>query len=139
MHNLPWTCTWQQLKDAFTDAGVQNVERADVIIDSAGRSRSASAAAALGLGGVVAPHYATPEKYLKMMMMNVLRHALTMSMFHNKPSCGSCRLPACCDAEQPRPSATVGAGASAWCPSPLRQTQTMRLKGRTAWRSAGAP
>ncbi len=41
VHNLPWTCTWQQLKDAFTDAGVQNVERADVIIDSAGRSRSA--------------------------------------------------------------------------------------------------
>ncbi len=42
VHNLPWTCTWQQLKDAFTDAGVQNVERADVIIDSAGRSRSVS-------------------------------------------------------------------------------------------------
>ena len=39
VHNLPWTCTWQQLKDAFTDAGVSNVERADVIIDSAGRSR----------------------------------------------------------------------------------------------------
>ncbi len=44
VHNLPWTCTWQQLKDAFTDAGVQNVERADVIIDSAGRSRCASTA-----------------------------------------------------------------------------------------------
>lgn len=39
VHNLPWTCTWQQLKDAFVEAGVANVERADVIIDSGGRSR----------------------------------------------------------------------------------------------------
>lgn len=39
VHNLPWTCSWQQLKDAFLAAGVPQVERADVIIDSAGRSR----------------------------------------------------------------------------------------------------
>ena len=39
VHNLPWTCSWQQLKDAFLAAGVPRVERADVIVDSAGRSR----------------------------------------------------------------------------------------------------
>lgn len=39
VHNLPWTCSWQQLKDAFVEAGVANIERADVIIDSSGRSR----------------------------------------------------------------------------------------------------
>lgn len=39
MHNLPWGCTWQNLKDAFA-ASTQNIERADVIIDSSGRSRS---------------------------------------------------------------------------------------------------
>lgn len=37
VHNLPWNTTWQQLKDAFVDTG--NIERADVIIDSSGRSR----------------------------------------------------------------------------------------------------
>lgn len=42
MHNLPWGCTWQNLKDAFA-ASTQNIERADVIIDSSGRSRWASA------------------------------------------------------------------------------------------------
>lgn len=40
VHNLPWNTTWQQLKDAFADTGT--IERADVIIDSSGRSRSAS-------------------------------------------------------------------------------------------------
>ena len=42
MHNLPWGCTWQNLKDAFA-ASTQNIERADVIIDSSSRSRWASA------------------------------------------------------------------------------------------------
>jgi hypothetical protein len=54
VHNLPWTCSWQQLKDAFVEAGVANIERADVIIDSSGRSRQAPAALAPtleGLGG----------------------------------------------------------------------------------------
>lgn len=37
VHNLPWNTTWQQLKDAFVDTGM--IERADVIIDSSGRSR----------------------------------------------------------------------------------------------------
>jgi hypothetical protein len=37
VHNLPWNTTWQQLKDAFVDTGI--IERADVIIDSSGRSR----------------------------------------------------------------------------------------------------
>ncbi len=41
VHNLPWSCTWQNLKDAFA-ANTQNIERADVIIDSSGRSRCAS-------------------------------------------------------------------------------------------------
>lgn len=36
VHNLPWTCTWQQLKDIFKDL---KVERADVVFDSWGRSR----------------------------------------------------------------------------------------------------
>ena len=35
---MPWSCTWQNLKDAFA-ANTQNIERADVIIDSSGRSR----------------------------------------------------------------------------------------------------
>ncbi|KAK9917072.1 hypothetical protein WJX75_000585 [Coccomyxa subellipsoidea] len=38
VHNLPWSCTWQNLKDAFA-ANTQNIERADVIIDGSGRSR----------------------------------------------------------------------------------------------------
>lgn len=42
VHNLPWGCTWQNLKDAFA-ASTQSIERADVIIDSSGRSRCASA------------------------------------------------------------------------------------------------
>ncbi|GAB4819234.1 hypothetical protein N2152v2_006280 [Parachlorella kessleri] len=37
VHNLPWDCTWQQLKDAFADCG--EIERADVVFDSRGRSR----------------------------------------------------------------------------------------------------
>lgn len=37
VHNLPWDCTWQQLKDAFTPCG--DIERADVVFDSRGRSR----------------------------------------------------------------------------------------------------
>lgn len=53
MHNLPWTCSWQQLKDAFVEAGVANIERADVIIDSSGRSRQAPAALA-STSGVLA-------------------------------------------------------------------------------------
>jgi len=36
VHNLPWTCTWQQLKDAFRD---WKVERADIVYDNWGRSR----------------------------------------------------------------------------------------------------
>jgi RNA recognition motif. (a.k.a. RRM, RBD, or RNP domain) len=39
VHNLPWNCTWQQLKDAFTQGNLPNIERADVIVDSSGRSR----------------------------------------------------------------------------------------------------
>eukprot|EP00887_Chlorella_sp_A99_P001776 scaffold19.g1776.t1 len=37
VHNLPWDCTWQQLKDAFSACG--EIERADVVFDSRGRSR----------------------------------------------------------------------------------------------------
>ena len=37
VHNLPWDCTWQELKDAFTDIGP--IERADIVFDSHGRSR----------------------------------------------------------------------------------------------------
>jgi RNA recognition motif. (a.k.a. RRM, RBD, or RNP domain) len=37
VHNLPWDCTWQQLRDAFQDCG--EIERADVVFDSRGRSR----------------------------------------------------------------------------------------------------
>eukprot|EP00192_Tetraselmis_astigmatica_P020173 CAMPEP_0117688292 /NCGR_PEP_ID=MMETSP0804-20121206/23729_1 /TAXON_ID=1074897 /ORGANISM="Tetraselmis astigmatica, Strain CCMP880" /LENGTH=209 /DNA_ID=CAMNT_0005500689 /DNA_START=492 /DNA_END=1121 /DNA_ORIENTATION=+ len=37
VHNLPWTCSWQTLKDAFSECG--EVERADIIQDSTGRSR----------------------------------------------------------------------------------------------------
>lgn len=37
VHNLPWAMTWQELKDTF--AHTPGVVRADVIIDSAGRSR----------------------------------------------------------------------------------------------------
>jgi len=40
VHNLPWNCTWQNLKDAFAE-NTQNIERADVITDSTGRSRRA--------------------------------------------------------------------------------------------------
>jgi hypothetical protein len=40
VHNLPWDCTWQQLKDAFNDCG--EIERADVVFDSRGRSRCAA-------------------------------------------------------------------------------------------------
>ena len=37
VHNLPWDCTWQQLRDAFQECG--EPERADVVFDSRGRSR----------------------------------------------------------------------------------------------------
>lgn len=37
VHNLPWDCTWQQLKEAFADCG--DIDRADVVFDSRGRSR----------------------------------------------------------------------------------------------------
>jgi hypothetical protein len=37
VHNLPWDCTWQTLRDAFAPCG--EVERADVVFDSRGRSR----------------------------------------------------------------------------------------------------
>lgn len=36
VHNLPWTCQWQQLKDHFKE---WRVERADVVYDAWGRSR----------------------------------------------------------------------------------------------------
>lgn len=38
MHNLPWHCTWQQLKDLFKE---WKVERADIVVDQYGRSRCA--------------------------------------------------------------------------------------------------
>lgn len=47
VHNLPWTCTWQQLKDYFRE---WKVERADIVEDQWGRSR--------GFGTV---RFATPE------------------------------------------------------------------------------
>ena len=37
VHNLPWDCTKQELKAAFSDIGP--IERADVVFDSQGRSR----------------------------------------------------------------------------------------------------
>lgn len=37
VHNLPWSCTWQNLKDHFADRA--GLERADVIIDGDNRSR----------------------------------------------------------------------------------------------------
>ncbi|PNH03642.1 Glycine-rich protein 2 [Tetrabaena socialis] len=36
VHNLPWSCQWQQLKDHFKE---WRVERADVVYDAWGRSR----------------------------------------------------------------------------------------------------
>ncbi|KAF5842927.1 hypothetical protein DUNSADRAFT_3954, partial [Dunaliella salina] len=36
VHNLPWACTWQQLKDCFRQ---WKVERADIVEDQWGRSR----------------------------------------------------------------------------------------------------
>lgn len=36
VHNLPWSCSWQRLKEAFAE---WNVQRADVIFDDYGRSR----------------------------------------------------------------------------------------------------
>lgn len=36
VHNLPWSTTWQQLKDLFKD---WKVERADVVYDTWGKSR----------------------------------------------------------------------------------------------------
>ena len=37
VHNLPWDCTWQTLREAFQDIGP--IEWADVVFDSHGRSR----------------------------------------------------------------------------------------------------
>lgn len=37
VHNLPWDCTWEQLKEAFSH--LSGVERTDVVFDSRGRSR----------------------------------------------------------------------------------------------------
>lgn len=36
VHNIPWTTTWQQLKDMFKE---WKVERADVVYDTWGKSR----------------------------------------------------------------------------------------------------
>ncbi len=36
VHNLPWSCQWQQLKDHFKE---WRAERADVVYDAWGRSR----------------------------------------------------------------------------------------------------
>eukprot|EP01023_Acetabularia_acetabulum_P034907 TRINITY_DN32834_c1_g1_i2.p1 TRINITY_DN32834_c1_g1~~TRINITY_DN32834_c1_g1_i2.p1 ORF type:complete len:270 (+),score=74.41 TRINITY_DN32834_c1_g1_i2:233-1042(+) len=36
VHNLPWQCTWQELKDAFAQ---WNVVRADIVYDQFGRSK----------------------------------------------------------------------------------------------------
>eukprot|EP01024_Parvocaulis_polyphysoides_P001787 TRINITY_DN10509_c0_g1_i2.p1 TRINITY_DN10509_c0_g1~~TRINITY_DN10509_c0_g1_i2.p1 ORF type:complete len:287 (+),score=49.59 TRINITY_DN10509_c0_g1_i2:111-971(+) len=36
VHNLPWQCTWQELKDAFAK---WNVIRADIVYDQFGRSK----------------------------------------------------------------------------------------------------
>jgi RNA recognition motif-containing protein len=36
VHNLPWSTTWQQLKDMFKEF---KVERADVVYDTWGKSR----------------------------------------------------------------------------------------------------
>eukprot|EP01025_Chloroclados_australasicus_P016507 TRINITY_DN1830_c0_g1_i10.p1 TRINITY_DN1830_c0_g1~~TRINITY_DN1830_c0_g1_i10.p1 ORF type:complete len:379 (-),score=46.50 TRINITY_DN1830_c0_g1_i10:467-1603(-) len=36
VHNLPWQCTWQELKDAFAK---WNVVRADIVYDQFGRSK----------------------------------------------------------------------------------------------------
>lgn len=36
VHNLPWSCTWQQLKDSFRE---WKVERADIVMDPWGKSR----------------------------------------------------------------------------------------------------
>ena len=47
MHNLPWDCTWQQLKDAFSPCG--EIERADVVFDSRGRSRCVRCCTCCGL------------------------------------------------------------------------------------------
>lgn len=40
VHNLPWSITWQELKDIFSHT--PGVVRADVIIDATGRSRYAT-------------------------------------------------------------------------------------------------
>ena len=37
VHNLPWSMTWQGLKDLFSEAG--NVSRADVMTDDHNRSK----------------------------------------------------------------------------------------------------
>ena len=37
MLNLPWSVTWQTLKDSFASLG--SVSRADVVLDDTGRSR----------------------------------------------------------------------------------------------------
>lgn len=53
VHNLPWDCTWQQLKDAFAECG--EIDRADVVFDSRGRSRCALVLAPLGSQKLLLP------------------------------------------------------------------------------------
>lgn len=57
VHNLPWDCTWQQLKDAFSACG--EIDRADVVFDSRGRSR--------GFGIVRFPNPEAAEKAVERM------------------------------------------------------------------------
>eukprot|EP00204_Picochlorum_oklahomense_P002633 CAMPEP_0118798172 /NCGR_PEP_ID=MMETSP1161-20130426/604_1 /TAXON_ID=249345 /ORGANISM="Picochlorum oklahomensis, Strain CCMP2329" /LENGTH=315 /DNA_ID=CAMNT_0006725507 /DNA_START=339 /DNA_END=1286 /DNA_ORIENTATION=- len=57
VHNLPWDCTWQQLKNAFESCG--EIERADVVFDSQGRSR--------GFGIVRFPNQESAELAVKTM------------------------------------------------------------------------
>lgn len=68
VHNLPWTCTWQQLKDCFRE---WKVERADIVEDQYGRSR--------GFGTV---RFATPEDALAACakMNNMIMDARTISV-----------------------------------------------------------
>lgn len=84
VHNLPWDCTWQQLKDAFIACG--DIERADVVFDSRGRSRCASrclvrslpptaAAGCLMMGGSI---------------MHACRVAWAAQLQHGGCSCSRC-------------------------------------------------
>lgn len=57
VHNLPWDCTQDELKNAFSDCG--EIERADVVVDSKGRSR--------GFGIVRFPDRASAERAVERM------------------------------------------------------------------------